>query len=260
MNSTASGRLSGKTAVITGGAAGIGRASSLMFAREGARVVIIDINEEAARETVEMITAAGGSAHFFQADVSKADQVDRAFDAIKSEVGAYDVLFNHAGTIIVKPLHESTEEDYDRLMDINVRSAFLVCRRALPEMVANGGGNVVITASIASELGYALESLYCMTKGAVLQLSRTIAVEYREQGIRCNAVCPGFVKTAHGLREIAELDAAGQTWEDGDLAATQGRICEPEEVASAALFLASDESSFVNGMALYVDNGWYTKG
>ncbi|MEM8975021.1 MAG: SDR family oxidoreductase [Pseudomonadota bacterium] len=260
MNSAASGRLSGKTAVITGGAAGIGRASSLMFASEGARVFIIDINEEAARETVEMIAAAGGSAHFFHADVSKADQVDRAFDAIKSEIGTYDVLFNHAGTIIVKPLHESTEEDYDRLMDINVRSAFLVCRRALPEMVANGGGNVVITASIASELGYALESLYCMTKGAVLQLSRTIAVEYREKGIRCNAVCPGFVKTAHGLREIAELDAAGQTWEDGDLAATQGRICEPEEVASAALFLASDESSFVNGMALYVDNGWYTKG
>ncbi|MEM9498572.1 MAG: SDR family oxidoreductase, partial [Pseudomonadota bacterium] len=223
-------------------------------------VVILDINAEAARETVGMIEGQGGRAHFIEADVSKSDQVDRAFDTIKSEIGPYDVLFNHAGTIIVKPLHESTEEDYDRLMDINVRSAFLVCRRALPEMVANGGGSVVITASIASELGYALESLYCMTKGAVLQLSRTIAVEYREQGIRCNAVCPGFVKTAHGLREIAELDAAGQTWEDGDLAATQGRICEPEEVAAAALFLASDEASFVNGMALYVDNGWYTKG
>lgn len=260
MTQSASVRLSGKTAVITGGAAGIGRASSLMFAKEGARVVIIDINAEAAEETVRMITSEGGTARFFHADVSKADQVDSAFDAIKAEVGTYDVLFNHAGTIIVKPLHESTEEDYDRLMDINVKSAFLVCRRALPEMVANGGGSVVITASIASELGYALESLYCMTKGAVLQLSRTIAVEYREQGIRCNAVCPGFVKTAHGLREIAELDAAGQTWEDGDLAATQGRICEPEEVAAAALFLASDESSFVNGMALYVDNGWYTKG
>ncbi|MGA9410087.1 MAG: SDR family oxidoreductase [Roseobacter sp.] len=254
------GRVAGKTAVITGGAAGIGRASSLMFAREGARVVIIDINEEAANETVEMIRQEGGTAHFFKADVSKSAQVDAAFDAIRSDVGAYEILFNHAGTIIVKPLHETTEDDYDRLMDINVRSAFLVCRRALPEMVANGGGSVVITASIASELGYALESLYCMTKGAVLQLSRTIAVEYREQGIRCNAVCPGFVKTAHGLREIAELDAAGQTWEDGDLAATQGRICEPEEVASAALYLASDDASFINGMALYVDNGWYTRG
>lgn len=260
MTTRTGGRLAGKTAVITGGAAGIGRATALLFALEGARVVIIDIQEEAAGETVRMIEDQGGAAHFFHADVSKAAQVDRAFDAIRSQVGAYDVLFNHAGTIIVKPLHESTEEDYDRLMDINVRSAFLVCRRALPEMAANGGGSVVITASIASELGYALESLYCMTKGAVLQLSRAIAVEYRDKGIRCNAVCPGFVKTAHGLREIAELDAAGQEWEDGDLAATQGRICEPEEVAAAVLFLASKEASFVNGTALYVDNGWYTKG
>lgn len=254
------GRLAGKTAVISGGAAGIGHITSLLFAREGARVVIIDIQEEAGRETVKMIKNAGGEAWFFAANVAKSDDVDRAFDAIKAEVGPYNVLFNHAGTIIVKPLHESTEEDYDRLMDINVRSAFLVCRRALPEMIANGGGSIVITASIASELGYALESLYCMTKGAVLQLSRAIAVEYREQGIRCNAVCPGFVKTAHGLREIAELDAQGQQWEDGDLAATQGRICEPEEVANAVLFLLSDEASFVNGASLYVDNGWYTRG
>ncbi|AXI48563.1 oxidoreductase [Sulfitobacter sp. SK012] len=260
MSETSRGRLVGKTAVITGGAAGIGRATSLMFAREGARVVIIDIQEHAGKETVEMIEQAGGTGHFYHADVSKSKEVDGAFDAIKADIGAYDILFNHAGTIIVKPLHESTEEDYDRLMDINVRSAFLVCRRALPEMVSNGGGSVVITASIASELGYALEALYCMSKGAVLQLARTIAVEYREQGIRCNAVCPGFVKTAHGLREIAELDDAGQTWEDGDLVATQGRICEPEEVATAVTFLASDDASFVNGHALYVDNGWYTKG
>ena len=126
MTQSASSRLSGKTVVITGGAAGIGRASSLMFAKEGARVVIIDINAEAAKETVEMIASEGGTAHFFLADVSKADQVDKAFDAIKSEIGAYDVLFNHAGTIIVKPLHESTEEDYDRLMDINVRSELLM--------------------------------------------------------------------------------------------------------------------------------------
>ncbi|MCW3782467.1 SDR family NAD(P)-dependent oxidoreductase [Defluviimonas salinarum] len=260
MTQSASGRLAGKTAVITGGAAGMGRATALVFAREGARVAIIDIQDEAGRETVDMIREAGGRGNFFHADVSKAAEVDGAFDAVAREMGSYDVLFNHAGTIIVKALHESTEEDYDRLMNINVRSAFLVCRRALPEMVANGGGSVVITASIASELGYALESLYCMTKGAVLQLARAISVEYREQGIRCNAVCPGFVKTAHGLREIAELDAAGQKWEEGDLAATQGRICEPEEVAAAVVFLASDEASFINGAAIYVDNGWYAKG
>ena len=121
-------------------------------------------------------------------------------------------------------------------------------------------GSIVITSSIGGEKGFALESLYCMTKGAVLQLARSIAVEYRDEGIRANAVCPGFVKTAHGLREIDELDGLGQSWSESSLAAVQGRLCEPEEVAAAALWLCSDEASFVNGTALYVDNGWYAKG
>ncbi|TDJ26817.1 MAG: glucose 1-dehydrogenase [Gammaproteobacteria bacterium] len=254
------GRLAGKTAIITGGAAGMGRATSLAFAKEGAAVAIFDIQIEAGEEVVQLIRQNGGTAEFIETDVSDAAQVDAAFDRAIETIGPYNVLFNHAGTITVKPLHESTEEDYDRLMDINVRSAFLVCRRAVREMSDNGGGSIVITASIASELGYALESLYCMTKGAVLQLARSISVEYRDQGIRCNAVCPGFVKTAHGLREISELDAAGQEWEEGALADAQGRICEPEEVAAAVVFLASDEASFITGNALYVDNGWYAKG
>ncbi len=254
------GRFEGKTVVITGGAAGMGSVTSLQFANEGAAVVILDIQKQAGEEVVASIEKNGGKAWFIETDVSNADQVNAAFDKIAEDVGPYDVLFNHAGTITVKPLDESTEEDYDRLMDINVKSAFLVCRRAVKEMSDNGGGSIVITGSIASELGYPLESLYCMTKGAVLQLSRVIAAEYRDRGIRCNAVCPGFVKTAHGLREIDELDAAGQAWEEGALAEAQGRICEPEEVAAAVLFLASDEASFITGNALYVDNGWYTKG
>ncbi|MDH3380337.1 MAG: SDR family oxidoreductase, partial [Gammaproteobacteria bacterium] len=232
-----SNRLAGKTAVITGGAAGMGRATSLAFANEGATVIIFDIQKEAGEEVVGLIRQNGGVAEFVETDVSDAAQVDAAFDRAAETVGPYDVLFNHAGTITVKPLHESTEDDYDRLMDINVRSAFLVCRRAVKEMSDNGGGSIVITASIASELGYPLESLYCMTKGAVLQLARSISAEYRDRGIRCNAVCPGFVKTAHGLREISELDAAGQAWEEGALAEAQGRICEPEEVAAAVVFL-----------------------
>jgi NAD(P)-dependent dehydrogenase (short-subunit alcohol dehydrogenase family) len=255
-----SGRLEGKIAVITGGAAGMGSATSLAFAREGASVAILDIQQQAGEETVEKIREMGGTAEFIKTDVSDAWQVDAAFDKVNEVFGSYNVLFNHAGTITVKPLHESTEEDYDRLMDINVRSAFLVCRRAVREMSENGGGSIVITASIASELGFPLESIYCMTKGAVLQLARTISAEYRDQGIRCNAVCPGFVKTAHGLREIDELDTAGQAWEEGALADAQGRICEPEEVASAVVFLASDEASFITGNALYVDYGWYAKG
>jgi len=254
------GRLAGKIAVITGGAAGMGRTTSLAFAREGASVAILDIQKEAGEETAQQIRQNGGTVEFFETDVSDARQVDAVFDKVIETFGPYNVLFNHAGTITVKPLHESTEADYDRLMDINVRSAFLVCRRAVKEMSDNGGGSIVITGSIASELGYPLESLYCMTKGAVLQLARSISAEYRDRGIRCNAVCPGFVKTAHGLREISELDAAGQEWKEGALADAQGRICEPEEVSSAVVFLASDEASFITGNALYVDNGWYAKG
>jgi NAD(P)-dependent dehydrogenase (short-subunit alcohol dehydrogenase family) len=253
-------RLAGKHAVVTGGAAGMGRATSLAFANEGASVTIFDIQKEAGEEVAELIKANGGSAHFIEVDLSHTDQVDRAFDEVADQIGPYDVLFNHAGTIIVKALHETTPEEYDRLMAINARSAFLVCRRVVKEMSDNGGGSIIITGSIASELGYPLESVYCMTKGAVLQLARTISAEYRDQGIRCNAVCPGFVKTAHGLREISELGAAGQEWEEGALADAQGRICEPEEVAAAVVFLASDESSFITGNALYVDNGWYAKG
>ena len=143
------GRLAGKTAVITGGAAGIGRATSLAFANEGATVAILDIQKEAGEEVVQLIRQNGGRAEFFQTDVSNAAQVDAAFDRIDETIGAYNVLFNHAGTITVKPLHESTEQDYDRLMDINVRSAFLVCRRAVKQMSDSGGGSIVITASIA---------------------------------------------------------------------------------------------------------------
>ena len=254
------GRLAGKVAVITGGATGMGRATALAFAEEGAKVSIFDIQDAEGRKTVQMIQNAGGEAAFFHADVTRDEEINAAFDAALATFGPYNILFNHAGTIIVKPMHETTEEEYDWLMDVNVKSAFLTCRRAVQDMNANGGGSIVITSSIAAERGYALESVYCMSKGAVLQLARTISTEYRDAGIRCNAVCPGFVETAHGLKEIAELDAAWQGWEEAGMAATQGRICYPEEVAAAVVFLASDEASFVNGNATYVDNGWYAKG
>jgi NAD(P)-dependent dehydrogenase (short-subunit alcohol dehydrogenase family) len=253
-------RFVGKTAVITGGAGGMGRAASLMFAAEGARVAILDVQDAAGPDTERAIRDAGGEALFIKADVSKSQAVERSIDQVNTRWGTIDVLFSHAGTIIVKPFHETTEADYDRLMDINVRSAFLVCKAVIPQMVAAGAGSIVITSSIGGEKGFSLEALYCMTKGAVLQLARSIATEYRDRGIRCNAVCPGFVKTDHGMREIKELDGLGQKWNEADLSAAQVRICEPEEVAAAALFLASDEASFVNGAALYVDGGWYAKG
>ncbi|MCB2103790.1 MAG: SDR family oxidoreductase [Rhodobacteraceae bacterium] len=254
------GRLSGRTAIITGGANGIGRAAARMFAEAGARVAILDIQSDAGAQVAAEINGAGGTCLFLQTDATDTGAVRAALERVVAEWGPVDTLFSHAGTIIVKPLHESSDADYERLMNINVRSSFVVCREVVKHMLDHGGGSIIITSSIGGEKGFGLESLYCMTKGAVLQLARSIAIEYRDKGIRANAVCPGFVKTAHGLREIDELDGLGQNWNEADLNAVQGRICEPEEVAAAALWLASDEASFVNGLALYVDNGWYAKG
>tara|TARA_B100000427_G_scaffold319356_1_gene317499 strand:+ start:82 stop:846 length:765 start_codon:yes stop_codon:yes gene_type:complete len=253
-------KLMGKKTIITGGASGMGKATAELFAKEGARVAILDIDEHEGNKTIDLIKKNGGEGIFIKTDVSNAKEVNDSVDNILKVFGEINILFNHAGTIIVKPLHESTEEDYDYLMNINVRSAFLVCNKVIPLMLKNGGGNIVITSSIGGEKGFAYESLYCMTKGAVLQLARSIAIEYRDKGIRCNAVCPGFVKTNHGLTEIKQLDQLGQNWNEKDLKSVQGRICNANEVANAVLYLASDESSFVNGNAFYIDNGWYVKG
>ena len=253
-------KLIGKKTIVTGGASGMGKATAELFAKEGAEVAILDINEQEGNKTIQLIKENGGKGIFLKTDVSNSKEVNESINEVIKNFGEINILFNHAGTIIVKPLHESTEEDYDYLMNINVRSAFLVCNKVIPLMLKNGGGNIVITSSIGGEKGFAYESLYCMTKGAVLQLARSIAIEYREHGIRCNAVCPGFVKTNHGLTEIKQLDQLGQNWNEKDLKSVQGRICDANEVANAVLYLASDDSSFVNGNAFYIDNGWYVKG
>ena len=253
-------RFVGKSVLITGGAGGMGLAATKMFAAEGANVSVLDISEEAGKKMQKDMNDAGYDVFFKQADLSNSNEIDSGIEAVMEKNGTIDNLFNHAGSIIVKPFHLMTETEYNKLMDVNVRSAFFVIKRVVGIMLKNGGGSIVVTGSIGSGKAFVYESLYCMTKAAVLMLSNSIAVEYRDRGIRCNAVCPGFVKTAHGLREIDELDSLGQEWQDGDLAATQSRICEPEEVASAVLFLASEESSFINGSSLYVDNGWYVKG
>jgi len=249
-----SGKLAGKVALVSGGATGAGGAASRLFAAEGARVAVLDINAEAGAAVVAEIIAAGGDAAFFSADVSQRDDVDRAVAAVQAHFGAIGVLFNHAGTIVVKPFLETTDADYERLMDINVKSMFMVTRAVLPQMLAAGKGSIVCTASISSVAATPLEVLYCTTKGACGMFARAIAVEYRDRGIRCNAVCPGFIDTPHGQREIAALTAHGFDASVAALSVQQGRLCQPEEVAKAALFLASDDASFVNGAHLFVDN------
>jgi NAD(P)-dependent dehydrogenase (short-subunit alcohol dehydrogenase family) len=249
-------RLKNKVALVSGGATGLGGAASRLFASEGARMVVLDINASAAEATAQAIRAQGGEALCVVADVSQAAQVDAAVATALQHFGRIDVLFNHAGSIVVKPFLETTEDDWDHLMAVNVKSMYLVTRAVLPGMLAQGKGAIVCTSSISAVAGTPMEVLYDTTKGACHMFARAIAVEYRDRGIRCNAVCPGFVRTPHGMREVEALQKLGVDVSEAALAEAQGRMCEPEEVAAAALFLASDEASFVNGTHLFVDNGF----
>lgn len=253
------GRFAGDVAIVTGGASGMGRAQAIRLATEGASVAIIDVNDEGGAETVRRIEATGGVAAFVKADLTEAAQVDHALAAIGDRFGAPSLLFNNAGTVLVKSYAETTEAEFDRLVNVNVRSAFMVTRRVIPRMVEKGGGSIVIMSSVSAVRGFPLEALYGMTKAAVQSLMMNIAVEYREQGIRCNAICPAFVRTPHGLKEIDDFEALGLAWDEQALATTQLRICEPEDVASVALYLASSEAAFLNGVAVPIDNGWMAK-
>jgi NAD(P)-dependent dehydrogenase (short-subunit alcohol dehydrogenase family) len=250
------GRLTGKTALISGGATGMGAASARLFAAEGAAVGVVDRNVAAGVALVAELTAAGHKAHFAPADVSSKAEVEAAVASVAGALGPVNVLFNHAGTIVIKPFLETEESDWDFLFDVNVKSMYLMTRAVLPQMLAQGGGSIVCTSSISAVYATPNEVLYDATKGAVHMFARAIAVEFRDRGIRCNAVCPGFIQTPHGDREVEELARLGVDVSDAAIAAAQGRMGKPEDVARAALYLASDDAEFINGVQLFVDNGF----
>lgn len=249
-------RLKGKTAIISGGATGMGAASARLFAAEGAAVGVIDRNVEAGQALVAELKAAGHKAVFARADVSSKAEVEAAVAAVNAALGTVNVLFNHAGTIVIKPFLETEEADWDFLFDVNVKSMYLMTRAVLPQMLAAGGGSIVCTSSISAVYATPNEVLYDATKGACHMFARAIAVEFRDRGIRCNAVCPGFIQTPHGNREVELLTQYGVDVSDAAIAAAQGRMGKPEDVARAALYLASDDAEFVNGARLFVDNGF----
>ena len=247
-------RLAGKVAIVSGGAGGCGAAASTLFAEQGARVAIVDRDRDAAETLAAVLREAGGEAIGLGADVSQKSQVLDAVAAAKKAYGNADILFNHAGTLIVKPFLEIEETEWDWLMSVNVKSMYLMTQAVLPHMLEKGKGSIICTSSISAVLATPGEVLYDATKGACHMFARAIAVEYRDRGIRCNAIAPGFIRTPHGMRELKDLQAMGVDATEEAIALQQGRLCEPSEVASAALFLASDESSFVNGTHLFVDN------
>ncbi len=249
-------RLKGKVAIISGGATGIGAAACRLFAAEGAAVGIIDRNVAAGMELASELENAGYKVTFAAADVSKKDQVEAAVAKVKAQLGPVNVLFNHAGTIVIKPFLETEESDWDFLFDVNVKSMYLMTRAVLPMMLEAGQGSIVCTSSISAVYATPMEVLYDATKGACHMFARAIAVEFRDKGIRCNAVCPGFIDTPHGQREVAGLNGFGVDVSDAAIKAAQGRMGQPADIARAALYLASDDAEFVTGTQLFVDGGF----
>jgi NAD(P)-dependent dehydrogenase (short-subunit alcohol dehydrogenase family) len=249
------GVLTNKVALITGGASGIGRSTALLFAAEGAAVVIADLNEAAGREVEQQISSQGGRALFAPADVTRDQDCRRVAELALRNFGAIHVLFNNAGIIRRASVVELSEEDWDRVMNVNVKSMFLLCRQVIPLMAQSRGGSIINMASGWGLSGGPRAAAYCASKGAVVLLTKAMAVDHGPQNIRVNCICPGDTDTAMLRSEAQQLgEPAGQFLAEA-ARRPLGRLGKPEEIAQAALYLASDSSSFVTGTALVVDGG-----
>jgi len=247
-------RLEGRTALITGGGSGIGRQSSLLFASQGARVVVCDRAVSAGEETVESIRAAGGQADFVAADVSRAADVRDAVDCAVRLTGGLHILFNNAGIFPEgdgSPV-DTDEAVWEQVINVNLKGVFFGCKYGIPALLAAGGGSIINTASFVAVMGAATSQIaYTASKGGVLAMTREIAVEYARQGIRANALCPGPVSTPLLEEFLADPDARARRVVHIPL----GRLAQAEEIARAALFLASSDSSYVTGSTFLVDGG-----
>jgi NAD(P)-dependent dehydrogenase (short-subunit alcohol dehydrogenase family) len=248
-------RLENKVALITGGTSGIGEATAVLFAREGAKVTITGRDEKRGRAVVEKITNDGGKAIFIRSDVRHAEDCRAAVDETLLAFGRLDILFNNAGVFFPHTAVECAEEEWDLQMDINLKGTFLMSKATLPHMIEKCSGVIINNSSGWGIAGGDSAVAYCASKGGVVLLTKAMAIDHGRQGIRVNCICPGDVDTPM-LPEDARL--RGLKWEEylaGCADRPMGRIGTPDEIAKAALFLASDDSSFMTGAALVVDGG-----
>ena len=246
------GRLDGKACVVTGAGSGIGRATAQKVAEEGARVVCVDIAAEAVKATAADI---GSAAVAVAADVSSRAECNAFVERCVSEFGAVDVLVNNAGVNLPGVFHEVPDETIERTLGVNVRGPVYACQAAIPHMLERGGGSIVNVSSVNGVVAEPYLAIYATSKGAVVMLSRGIALDYAKQGIRCNVVCPGWVDTPINYAHAEMLGGLQQVYDTIDSFQPIGRPGEPREIANVIAFLASDEASFVTGSVVLADGG-----
>jgi len=249
------GRVEGKACVVTGAGSGIGKAIAERLAEEGGKVLCVDVNGETATTTAKGITDTGGIAEALAADVSDSKQVE-AFMTLSVELyGQLDVLVNNAGVNIPGILHEVSDAVIDKTLDVNVKGQIYGCRSAIPHMLRQGGGSIVNISSVNGLVSEPFLSVYSASKGAVVMLTRGVALDYAKQGIRCNAICPGWVDTPINYAHAEMLGGLQKVYATIDSFQPIGRPGEPREIAHLALFLASDEASFMTGSIIAADGG-----
>jgi NAD(P)-dependent dehydrogenase (short-subunit alcohol dehydrogenase family) len=248
------GKLEGKVAIVTGAGSGIGRATAALFAAEGAKVVAADWHEGEGREAVQSIKADGGTADFIQTDVSRPEDVQAMVAAAANSFGGLDVIFNNAGIEGEQaPTADCSLENWDRVINVNLKGVFLGMKYAIPELLKRGGGSIINNASVAGVVGFRAIPAYCASKGGVIQLTKTAALEYASEAIRVNAICPGVIWTPMVERFVGANEQARAAFEAME---PVGRFGTPEEVARLALFLACDDSRFCTGAPFFVDGGF----
>ena len=250
-------KLEGRVALITGGTSGIGLSTAKVFLQEGAKVSIAGTSAEKGRKAVEQLGGKQQEVLFVRSDVSNERDVRRLIEKTISEFGRIDILFNNAGIIIGKTAEELTEEEWDRVIDVNLKSVFLVSKHTIPHMIFQGGGVIVNNSSCNGIVGDYSASAYCASKGGVALLTKAMALDYAKKNIRINAICCGEIETTMFLQEACTFGMSVDQYREEIVKSHPiGRIGKPEEAAKAVLFLSSDDSSFITGTLLSVDGGY----